>query len=163
MRRRIAALAALTVFPLAWAVSVDAGRGEERGSFVARGVPFPAMRDDVYYPGKASCLGGVEGVHKTSAPFHAPASGTLSVRLEGLSGDWDLYVVGRSGDALGGSDAAQVLYGAEGRERVAVPLARHQRVQMVACNWLGEPQVTVDFGFVAKTTKEADGHHHRSR
>lgn len=163
MRRRIAALVALTVVPLAWLTPVDAGGGEEPGSFVARAVPFPAMQSDIYYPGKGSCLAGMEGIHKVSTPFHDPASGTLTVHLEGLSGDWDIYVLGKGGDVLGRSENAQVLDGAEGKERVAVPLASRQRVRMVACNWLGEPEVTVKFDFVAKSAEGTKRHDHYSK
>lgn len=156
MRKRIVTpVAALIVFVAATLPA--AARGEpEHGSFVARAVPFPAMDFDGYYPQKGSCLGGADGIHKVSQPFHAPARGTLSVYVSGLSGDWDLYVLTASAGQLGRSDSAQVLEGAEGKERVTVALEPHQGVQMVACNWLGETEVTVHFDF--RRNKVPGGH-----
>jgi hypothetical protein len=56
----------------------DLARGGQRGSgarIVCRPRPAPLMEPDIYYPQKGSCLGGAEGVHKVSQPFHAPALG----------------------------------------------------------------------------------------
>lgn len=153
MRKWFAALVAVLVLPALAALPADAGRGPSRGSFVARGLPFPALQADVYYPQKGSCLDGLEGVHKVSEPFQAPSSGTLSIFLEALSGDWDLYVLETGGARLGASEAAQVLGGAGDEERVKVSVAPGQYVDMVACNWLGEPEVTVHFDFSASTTR----------
>ncbi|MGH2746889.1 MAG: cupredoxin domain-containing protein [Actinomycetota bacterium] len=150
MGKRFVALVAVLALPLLPAPPVGAGDGRDQGSFVARALPFPMMEADIYYPQKASCLAGVDGIHKVSEPFEAPAPGALSVHLEGLSGDWDVYVVGTGGKQLGVSDNAQILEGADGEERLTVSVNRHQRVQMVACNWLGEPEVTVNFDFVTK-------------
>lgn len=90
------------------------------------------------------------GVHKVIQEFHASKAGKLSVTLENLSGDWDLYVLGAQGDSIASSEQAQVLDSAEPKESVSATVRPHQRVQMVACNWLGEPEVTVQFEFVAK-------------
>lgn len=152
MQKWIAALPAVVTLLVTAALPADAGGGGASGSFVARAVPFPVMEPDIYYPQKGSCLGGLDGIHKVSEPFDSPGPGSLSVLMEGLSGDWDLYVLGTGGRQLGRSDAAQLLDAAEGKERVTVALDGHQRVQMVVCNWLGEPEVTVHFSFVPKQT-----------
>lgn len=160
MRKSIAMLVAALTLPMIAAGPADAGTHGKRGSFVAHALPFAAMRADIYYPEKGSCLGGVEGIHKVSEPFRAPARGALSVSIEGLSGDWDLYALGTRGRQLAASEDAQVLEGAEGEERVTVAVRRRQRVQMVACNWLGEPEVTVRFDFMTQTQVRERRHHH---
>ncbi|MGH2756116.1 MAG: cupredoxin domain-containing protein, partial [Actinomycetota bacterium] len=160
--RKWISLVVVLALPMVVASPVGAGGGPKHGSFVARALPFPAMQADVYYPGKGSCLDGIDGIHKVSEPFHALAPGTLSVSLEGLSGDWDIYVLGTDGGPIGASEAAQLLDGAEGEERVTVAVKRHQRVQMVACNWLGEAEVTVQFDFVPKTTEPSKPRDHHS-
>jgi plastocyanin len=159
MRKWIAVVVMLSL-PGVAAVSAAAEERTQRGSFVARALPFPVMQDDIYYPQKSSCLGGVEGIHKVSESFHARAPGALQVSLHGLSGDWDLYVLGPRDDQLGASDKAQVLDGAEGDERVNVAVRRHQQLQMVACNWLGEPEVTVRFEFLSDNSTASAPHQH---
>lgn len=148
--KRIVALMVVLVLPLFAATPTGGGEDKDRGSFVARALPFPEMQADVYYPQKGSCLAGVDGVHKVSEPFHASAPGTLSVYIEDLAGDWDVYILGTRDKQLGASDNAQVLEGADSEERLTVALNRDQHVQMVACNWLGEPEVTVQFDFTNK-------------
>ncbi|MGH2808422.1 MAG: hypothetical protein ACRDKT_14230 [Actinomycetota bacterium] len=153
MRTWTTALVALLTLSTVAAAPARTGRARQNGTFVAQSAPFPAMQVDIYYEaGKGSCLDGIEGIHKVSEPFRAPASGTLNVKVEGLSGDWDLYVLGANGDQLAASEQAQVLDGADGEEGINVGLQRGQRVQMVACNWLGEPEITVHFDFVSKST-----------
>lgn len=153
MKKWIATIVIVLGLPLLPTLPADAGRDGERGSFVAQAFPFPVMEDDVYYPRKSSCLEGVDGIHKVAEPFQAPAAGSLVINIEGLSGDWDLYALGSSGERLGASEGAQVLEGSDGYERVTVALKPRQQVQMVACNWLGEPEVTVHFEFTPKKAK----------
>lgn len=155
MQKWIATIVIVLGLPLLPTLPADAGGDGQRGSFVAQAFPFPVMDDDVYYPRKSSCLEGVDGIHKVAEPFRAPAAGSLVIHLEGLSGDWDLYALGSSGERLGASENAQVLDGSDGDERVTVPVKRRQQVQMVACNWLGEPEVTVYFDFTPKKAKGA--------
>lgn len=161
MTNRIVAVLAVLALPMFAAAPVGAGDDGNQGSFVARALPFPEMAPDIYYPQKGSCLAGVDGIHKVSEPFHASAPGTLSVHIEGLSGDWDVYVLGANGKQLGVSDNAQILDGADGEEQLSVSMKRDQRVQIVACNWLGEPEVTVNFDF--DTKKVAKPRRTRSR
>lgn len=163
MRKRIVTPAAVLTLLMVAILPAEAAREPEQGSFVARALPFPVMDPNIYYPQKGSCLGGTEGVHKVSRPFRAPAPGALSVRIEGLAGDWDVYVLGKGARQLGSSETAQVLDGAEGKERVTVALEPQQRVQMVACNWLGEPEVVVHFNFDAKMKESKEQERHESK
>lgn len=153
MRTWIAVLVAALLLPVPAGLPAGAQEGKHRGSFVAHALPLPLMEADIYYPRKRSCLDGIDGVHKVSEPFRAPAAGALTVHIESLSGDWDVYVLGTRNEQLGVSDNAQLLDGAKGEEQLTVRLRRNQRVQMVACNWLGEPEVTVHFEFVAQKAK----------
>jgi plastocyanin len=161
MRRSIAALIGVLTVSVFAALPAGAGRSMG-GSFVARALPFSELQADIYYLQKGSCLGGIDGVHKVSKPFQALAAGELSVHIEGLSGDWDVYILGTRGETLGASEKAQILDGAEGEERITVAVKRHQRVQMVACNWLGEPEITVHFDFATKETDSGRAARHRS-
>jgi hypothetical protein len=136
-----AAVGVLGVHPAA-----DAG-GRKHGSFIARAAPLPALDPDVYYPRKTSCLQGAPGVHYVAKPFRAPGAGTLVVYLEGFEGDWDIYVLNARLKRLGSSEDAQVLSGAAPAERLSVRITAHRRITIVACNWLGEPQVEVHYQF----------------
>lgn len=155
MQKWVATIVIVLSLPVLPASSADAEGEGRRGSFVAQAIPFPVMEDDVYYPRKGSCLEGLDGIHKVAEPFRAPARGSLVLNVEGLSGDWDLYALGSSGERLGISENAQVLDGADGEERLTVLVERGQQVQMVACNWLGEPEVTVYFDFAPKRGRGA--------
>jgi hypothetical protein len=86
-------------------------------------------------------------VHYVAERFRAPEAGTLAVYLKGLAGDWDIYVLNARLKALASSEDAQVLSGAAPKERLSVQLAARRRVAIVACNWLGEPQVVVHYKF----------------
>ncbi len=138
----LATVGVLTVSP------ADAG-GAKHGSFIARAAPLPAVDPDVYYPGKASCLQGIAGVHFAAQRFQAPEAGTLVLHLEGLEGDWDIYVLDARGKRLAASEQAQILDGADPEERLSVRLMARRRIEMVACNWLGEPEVEVHYEFAS--------------
>lgn len=153
MRKLIAALVVAVALPGLVALPADAEGEGKNGSFAARALPFPAMKADIYYPGKESCLGGMDGVHKVAQPFKAPGPGVLNLHVNELSGDWDIYALTPQGERLRTSEKAQVLDGADGAERLTVGLKGGQEIQMVACNWLGEPEITVHFDFVAKKTE----------
>ena len=84
------------------------------------------------------CLGGVNGVHKTTVPFKAPGKGKLSVSIENFEGDWDLYVTTKSGSVVGASDSSQ-LQGSPQEEKLSVSVGKGKKVNIVACNWAGGP------------------------
>ena len=67
--------------------------------------------------------------------------------MDDLSGDWDLYVLTETGESLGASEQSQTLEEFHRQERVMVHLEPQEPVGMAACNWLGEPEVTVHFTF----------------
>ncbi|HVE63257.1 MAG TPA: hypothetical protein VNB94_05600 [Mycobacteriales bacterium] len=87
-----------------------------------------------------------------------PAAGRLKVLLIGPTGqldDWDLFLVGESGEDLAESASAPTsLAGTGARESVAVVLGTGQTVSIVVCNVLGEAiesKGTVDYLFTYST------------
>ena len=96
--------------------------------------PIPVLSD----ADPNGCRNGEEGVHKTTVPFKAPGKGVLSVGIDTFDGDWDLYVLSKSGSVLAASDASQ-LQGSPQEENISMRLGKKQAVQIVACNWAGGP------------------------
>lgn len=113
-------------------------------SFGATGIPLPltASATTGLTPG---CSAGVEGIHKTTHPFEAPGTGTLRIYIEGFTGDWDLYLF-RDGSAIERSDASQAPPDlAPAEEEIHFAFRKGETVDIVACNWLGEPQIEVHY------------------
>jgi hypothetical protein len=113
------------------------------GTFSATAAPL-ANYSSYTATEKPGCLAGVEDVHWVATPYKAPANGKLSAVLEGFTGDWDLYITDAKGNPLIRSEAEQLGTsggGAPAKESVALKLRKGKTVNIVACNWLGEPQV----------------------
>ena len=68
---------------------------------------------------------------------------------EGFQGDHDIYVFADD-LVLARSEQSQVPDMAAPEEALTVGLKKKQTVQLVACNWLGQPDVTVNYEFVFK-------------
>lgn len=151
MRRIIAlALAAVTVGAL-FAGPAAAGKSKGKhvsGSFGATLAPFP--KDERWHvngtmpPG---CVAGQEGVHWVGEEFKAPGKGTLRLSMEGFAGDHDIYIFGDDMNApLMRGDQVQVGQDlAPPEEEIEMPLKKGQTVLLVACNWLGQPDVTANY------------------
>jgi hypothetical protein len=97
---------------------------------------------------KPGCSSGTEGVNWVAQEFTAPGKGTLRVWMEGFTGDHDLYVF--QGDlVLARSENAQVPVGgttvAPAEEEILMPMAKGDTITMVACNWLGQPDVLAHY------------------
>lgn len=150
MRRIIAlALAAATVSAL-FAGPAVAGKSKGKavsGSFGATLAPFPklaAVGDPVGLT-KPGCSAGQEGINWVGQEFTSPGKGTLRFYAEGFTGDWDLYifqgdlVVGRGEQAQVGQELAPP------EEEILLPMKKGQTVTLVACNWLGDPNVVANF------------------
>ena len=147
MRRIIAlALAAAAVGALFVGPAV-AGKGKRvQGSFGASLAPFPklaAVGDNIGMT-KPGCTAGQEGVNWVGEEFTAPGKGTLRFYAEGFQGDHDIYVF--QGDAvLASGEQSQVPDMAAPEEEVLVPLKKGMKVTLVACNWLGQPDVQAHY------------------
>lgn len=147
MRKIIAlALAAVAVGAL-FAGPAVAGKPKGKhitGSFGATLAPFPnySSSTGTATPG---CSAGQEGVNWVGQEFTSPGKGTLRFYAEGFTGDWDLYifqddvVVGRGENAQVGQELAPP------EEEILLPMKKGQTVTLVACNWLGDPNVTASY------------------
>lgn len=116
--------------------------------FSAQALPFPNLSSATGTE-QRGCLAGEEGVHKVSIPFEAPSAGMLSAEIAGFTGDWDLFITDEAGKELVGSLEDQTA-GAAAEEKVSLPVKAKQKVNVVPCNWLGEPSVDGHFMFVPK-------------
>ena len=150
--RRIAGVALVMGLIVALAVPAAAGRGKISDSFGATLLPFPKLAavGDPAGLTRPGCTSGQQDIHWTAHEFTAPAAGTLTMRSEGFQGDHDIYVfaddlvLARSENAQVGQELAPA------EEELTVGLKAKQAVQLVACNWFGQPDVLVDYEFVFK-------------
>ena len=136
-------------------IGATAHAAPTKGSFSAQLVPFPklaAVGDPVGLT-QPGCLAGQEDVHWAAEAFSAPKKGTLSATTTGFTGDFDLYILDEAGVPLIRSENNQILDQAAPEESVSMPLAKGQAVQIAVCNWLGAPDVTVDYEFKAAKKK----------
>ncbi len=140
-------LLASLLAPAAPLVAAPASRQRVKGTFSARALPLPLVDPDIYYLGKGSCLGGVEGLNYDTEPFDAPAAGQLRLSAAGFTGDWDIYVLDPEGRKLAQSERDQAIRGNEAKENLSIRLLAGSRVQMAACNWLGQPELEVSYDF----------------
>ena len=151
MMRRIAGVFLVAGLILALAVPAVAGKKKISDSFGATLLPFPKLAawGDPAGVTKPGCTAGQQDINWVAHEFTAPASGTLSMSTEGFQGDHDIYVF--VGDlVLASSEQSQVPDMAAPEEQLTVGLKAKQTVQLVACNWLGQPDVLVDYEFVFK-------------
>ncbi len=144
MRKVIAVLAAAGLVAALGAAPASAGKGKKvHGTFGATLAPFPNLSSATGTP-RPGCSGGVENVHWVGQEFVSPGTGTLRVYMEGFAGDHDIYVF--AGEVpLARSDQAQVPDGAPPEEDVSIPLKKGDKLVLVACNWLGQPNVEAHF------------------
>lgn len=149
MRRAVIALALAALVAALGAVPALAGGKTTKDSFDAQALPFPNYSSETG-TAQRSCLAGQEGVHKVSHPFTAPAKGVLSAKVEGFTGDWDLFLTDSTGKELAGSVGDQIEGGDPATEEVSLPLKPKQVVNIVPCNFAGQPTVTVNFQFTTK-------------
>lgn len=144
MRKLIAVAAALGLVASLGAAPAFAGKPKKvHESFGATLAPFPNL-SSVTGTERPGCAGGQEGVHWVAQEFTSPGKGTLRLYAEGFNGDHDLYVF--DGDvAVARSDQAQVPDMAPPEEEVMIPLKKGQKITLVACNWLGQPDVQAHY------------------
>ncbi len=151
MRRAIAALA---VCGLVVGASMPATAAKKKAkskkiqeTHQVTALPFPNLSSATGTP-TPGCSAGQEGVHKMTFPFQTPGAGTLTVTTEGFTGDWDLYVFDGEGVVLGRGDQEQIPGGAPPEEEIVLALKSGTTVDIVACNWLGEPQNEFTYTYV---------------
>ena len=127
------------------------GKGKISDSFGASLAPFPKLAawGDPAGLTRPGCTAGQQDVHWVGHDFTAPAKGTLRVYMEGFTGDHDVYVFADD-MAIGRGENSQVPDGAPPEEEIVIPLKAKQAVQLVACNWLGQPDVVANYEFTFK-------------
>jgi hypothetical protein len=152
MRKSITIVLGLALVAGAFAAPALAGK-TTKGTFTAVNAPLPVTGDveDDFCFNK-----GVEGVHKTTVPVKAAATGKLTVVLDGFEGDWDLYVTdAKTGSILGSSTGDQTsamagLGGDPADEKVQIPVIGKKTLNITACNWAGSPTATATWKYVVR-------------
>lgn len=154
MKTRALFLAAVSVVSMAG--SALAKPAPQEGSFSAQLAPFPKLAawGDPLGLTQPGCLAGQQGVHWQAEEFVATSKGTLEATTSGFTGDFDLYLLDDAGMALIRSENNQILDQAPAEEAVSMALKPKQTVQMAVCNWLGAPDVTVDWTFTPAKKKK---------
>lgn len=148
MRRTLVISVVLGLVAALAVPAVAGGKKKIHDTFGATLAPFPNYSSNTS-TARPGCSAGQEGVHWVGHEFTAPAAGTLRLWTEGFTGDHDVYVF--DGDLpLGRGDQEQIPGGAPPEEEVVLPLKAKQTVQLVACNWLGQPDVLAHYEFVFK-------------
>lgn len=134
------------------AVPASAGGKKIHESFTAQALPLPktAQVGDPVGIEETGCNAGVEGVHKVTHAFEAPFTGTLTAYMEGFTGDWDLFLIDADEKEVAVSVNDQIQGMAAAEESVSLRLKKGQAIGIRPCNWLGEPQVEVQYDFVSK-------------
>ncbi len=110
-----------------------------KGTFVASQVPIAS------YMAADRCDLAVGGV--AHFPFKAPEEGLFEASVDDLKGDWDLWVIDAEGEYVTGSWNSQNPVGEWPGEYLSTPLKKGDRITLIACNFDGEPEITIDWRF----------------
>lgn len=142
MRKVIALVAAAAVLVAVAASPALAGKKKVHDSFGATLAPFPNLSSATGTE-RPGCSAGQEGLHWVAQEFKSPGKGNLRLYMEGFTGDHDLYIF-QDDVKLAESVQDQTAGGAP-EEEIVVPLKKGQKVTLVACNWLGAPDVEAHY------------------
>ena len=147
MRKLIAIVAAAGLVASIGAAPALAGKTTKvHESFGATLAPFPKLAawGDPAGLSKPGCTAGQQDVHWVAQEFTAPGTGKLRVYMEGFTGDHDLYIF--DGDTpLYKSEGSQYDMTDGPEEEIVASLKKGQTVTLVACNWLGHPDVVAHY------------------
>lgn len=145
MRKLIALAAALGLVASLGAAPALAGKPKKvHDSFGATLAPFPNLSSHTG-TAKPGCSAGEEGVHWVAQEFAAPGNGTLRFYMEGFAGDHDIYVFQddvKVAESIGEQAGAAM---APAEEEISLVMKKGQKVTLVACNWLGQPDVVAHY------------------
>ena len=149
MRKIVAVVAALGIVASLAAPALAAKKiVKVNETFGATLAPFPKLAawGDAAGLTKPGCSAGQEDINWVGQEFTAPGKGTLNFHAEGFTGDWDLYIFDAAHDLpIAFSENDQTRGGAPPEEQVLFPMKPKQTVTLVACNWLGDPNVTATY------------------
>lgn len=108
-------------------------------------VPFPVMEDQP--PTFYGCIDGEEGLSKVTKEITLPAPGLLKVDVT-YTGDWDLYVMDKSGAILAASETVETGNVNPSSEKLSWKKGKKgQKVDIVVCNWAGLKDATVTYSY----------------
>ena len=150
MRKLIALIAAAGLVASMSSPAVAGKPKKVHETFGATLLPWPKLAawGDPAGLTKPGCTSGQEGVNWVAQEFTAPGKGTLRVWMEGFTGDHDLYMF-KDDVALLKSENAQVPVGgtdiAPPEEEFSYKMKKNETVLLVACNWLGQPDVLAHY------------------
>ena len=150
MRKLIALLAAAALVASFSTTALAAKPKKIHETFGGTLAPFPKLAAVGDQAGltKPGCTAGQDGVNWVAQDFTAPGKGTLRVWMEGFTGDHDVYIFDGDTPLVRGENA-QVPVGtteiAPAEEEIMLPMTKGQTVTMVACNWLGQPDVLAHY------------------
>jgi hypothetical protein len=141
MRKALAVMIAAGLVAGAIAAPAAAGKKKRKikkvhETFEAQALPLPNISG---YTGteRRSCFAGIEDAHWVAESFTSPGKGNLKAYMEGFTGDWDLAI-----ELPNGTLVYSVLDQTQGdapEEEVVVPLTKGDEIQILACNFVGEP------------------------
>lgn len=143
--------AVVVVLVLCLAIAPASAKGRRRvitETYTARALPYPDMTPGAVPPAKGSCQYQTYIGEDPRRWFKAPGSGTLTVRMDGFAGDWDLYLLDGIFRLIVGSTQNQITEGAPANEELVLGMTRGQAVYIAPCNWLGQPEVEVTYEYV---------------
>lgn len=117
------------------------------GSFKATLAPMPAALAACASPAQA------EGVNKKSVPIKVAGPGTLSVKMSGFYGDWDMVLLSSTGSVLAtgagtnvdGTNSTPV---APVDETMKYKSKKAQTLTLVVCNFSGSHESTTTYTYV---------------
>lgn len=150
MRKLIALLAASVLVAAMASTAVAATPKKVHETFGATLLPWPKLASwgDPAGLTKPGCTSGQEGINWVAQEFKAPGKGTLRFWMEGFTGDHDIYIFKDDLVLLRGENA-QVPVGsadiAPPEEELTYKMKKGETVQLVACNWLGQPDVLAHY------------------
>lgn len=148
MRIRTAAPLAVVALVAASAAGQAAPKPKPiTGSFKSTLAPMPVSLEACASPAQ------VEGVNKMSVPIKVAGPGTLSVKMNGFYGDWDMVLLGSTGSVLAegagtnvdGTNSTPV---APVDETLKYKSKKAQTLTLVVCNFSGSPQSSTTYTYV---------------
>lgn len=150
MRKLIAVLIGSTLVLSMTSSAIAAKPKKVHETFGATLAPWPKLAavGDAVGITKPGCSSGQEGIHWVGQEFTAPGKGTLRFWMEGFVGDHDIYIFKDDAPLLRG-EGGQIPIGtteiAPPEEELTYKMAKGETVLLVACNWLGQPDVRAHY------------------
>ena len=151
MRVRTAASIAVAAVALASAVAPASAATKPKpkpitGSYPLTLAPLPDASEST------GCTSAArkQGVNSDTHAIKVAGPGTLTVKVTGFSGDWDMAVASGTGSRLsegGGTSTGDGAPATAGVETLKYKNKKAQTLNLIICNFLGSPNATVAYTF----------------